>query len=178
MPLGETLQLMLRSQFKKGALPNGTWTETGGLPDGCRPIFGPARSCHGTLPASLLKYFLRHCSSTFESRPSVTFATHQFCLPLFFSYQCQKTYIRQCSAYICTCSKTREEPVGIPQGTRQGTDSCPAELLEPVGTLLHVYAEDMPNGCRFKCDLSIRKQKDRMTLKMFPQPIFPHKASH
>ncbi|KAI8510778.1 hypothetical protein Bbelb_116940 [Branchiostoma belcheri] len=24
-------------------LPSGTWTETGGLPDGCRPIFGPAR---------------------------------------------------------------------------------------------------------------------------------------
>ncbi|KAI8510674.1 hypothetical protein Bbelb_115900 [Branchiostoma belcheri] len=85
---------------------------------------------------------------------------------------------RQCSAYICTCSKTREEPVGIPPGTRRSapyhtphgsrraTDRAPDGSLTETGRKIRrtlgvmtpagVYAEDMPNGRRFKCDLSIR----------------------
>ncbi|KAI8478546.1 hypothetical protein Bbelb_437250, partial [Branchiostoma belcheri] len=71
---------------------------------------------------------------TFESRPSVTFATHQFCLPLFFSYQCQKTYMspsgsRQEPARDLTAArpncKSRSAPYHTPHGSRRATDRAP-----------------------------------------------------
>ncbi|KAI8494170.1 hypothetical protein Bbelb_279300, partial [Branchiostoma belcheri] len=106
--------------------------------------------------------------NTFESRPSVTFATHQFCLPLFFSYQCQKTYM-DLTAARPNC-KSRSAPYHTPHGSRRATDRAPDGSLTETGRKIRrtlgvmtpagVYAEDMPNGRRFKCDLSIRVTAD------------------
>ncbi|KAI8507278.1 hypothetical protein Bbelb_146580 [Branchiostoma belcheri] len=94
----------------------------------------------------------------------VTFATHQFCLPLFFSYQCQKTYL-DLTAARPNC-KSRSAPYHTPHGSRRATDRPPDGSLTETGRKIRrtlgamtpagVYAEDMPNGRRFKCDLSMR----------------------
>ncbi|KAI8519389.1 hypothetical protein Bbelb_026460 [Branchiostoma belcheri] len=52
--------------------------------------------------------------------------------------------------------KSRSAPYHTPHGSRRATDRSPngtahARRMKPAG----VYAEDMPNGRRFKCDLSI-----------------------
>ncbi|KAI8493878.1 hypothetical protein Bbelb_282250 [Branchiostoma belcheri] len=109
------------------ALPNGTWTETGGLPDGCRPIFGPARDAPGSS--------LDPARDLIAARPNC---------------------------------KSRSAPYRKPHGSRRETDRAPGGSLTEDGrqgdqnrrtlgamTPAGVYAEDMPNGHRFKCDLSI-----------------------
>ncbi|KAI8479512.1 hypothetical protein Bbelb_427730 [Branchiostoma belcheri] len=69
--------------------------------------------------------------------------------------------------------KSRSEPYRKPHGSRRETDRAPDGSLTETGrqgdqnrrtlgvmTRAGVYTEDMPNGRRFKCDLSIRQQHD------------------
>ncbi|KAI8487737.1 hypothetical protein Bbelb_344750 [Branchiostoma belcheri] len=62
--------------------------------------------------------------------------------------------------------KSRSAPYHTPHGSRRATDRAPDGSLTETGRKIRrtlgvmapagVYAEDMPNGRRFKCDLSIR----------------------
>ncbi|KAI8479506.1 hypothetical protein Bbelb_427670 [Branchiostoma belcheri] len=88
---------------------------------------------------------------------------------VFFSYQCQKTYMspsgsRQEPARDLTAArpncKSRSAPYHTPHGSRRATDRAPDGSLTETGrkirrtlgvmTPVGVYAEDMPNGRRFK----------------------------
>ncbi|KAI8521741.1 hypothetical protein Bbelb_014950 [Branchiostoma belcheri] len=61
--------------------------------------------------------------------------------------------------------KSRSAPYHTPHGSRRATDRAPDGSLTETGRKIRrtlgvmtpagVYAEDMPNGRRFKCDLSI-----------------------
>ncbi|KAI8482472.1 hypothetical protein Bbelb_397920 [Branchiostoma belcheri] len=62
--------------------------------------------------------------------------------------------------------KSRSAPYHTPHGSRRATDRAPDGSLTETGRKIRrtlgvmtpagVYTEDMPNGRRFKCDLSIR----------------------
>ncbi|KAI8519898.1 hypothetical protein Bbelb_031550 [Branchiostoma belcheri] len=64
--------------------------------------------------------------------------------------------------------KSRSAPYHTPHGSRRATDRAPDGSLTETGRKIRrtlgvmtpagVYAEDMPNGRRFKCDLSITGQ--------------------
>ncbi|KAI8510815.1 hypothetical protein Bbelb_117310 [Branchiostoma belcheri] len=69
--------------------------------------------------------------------------------------------------------KSRSAPYRKPHGSRRETDRAPDGSLTETGrqgdqnrrtlgvmTSAGVYAEDMPNGRRFKCDLSIRTESN------------------
>ncbi|KAI8479242.1 hypothetical protein Bbelb_430210 [Branchiostoma belcheri] len=65
--------------------------------------------------------------------------------------------------------KSRSAPYHTPHGSRRATDRAPDGSLTETGRKIRrtlgvmtpagVYAEDMPNGLRFKCDLSITGAK-------------------
>ncbi|KAI8490962.1 hypothetical protein Bbelb_313810 [Branchiostoma belcheri] len=65
--------------------------------------------------------------------------------------------------------KSRSAPYHTPHGSRRATDRAPDGSLTETGRKIRrtlgvmtpagVYAEDMPNGRRFKCDLSISGNK-------------------
>ncbi|KAI8492516.1 hypothetical protein Bbelb_295570 [Branchiostoma belcheri] len=70
--------------------------------------------------------------------------------------------------------KSRSAPYRKPHGSRRGTDRAPDGSLTETGrqgdqnrrtlgvmTPAGVYTEDMPNGRRFKCDLSISRDTAR-----------------
>ncbi|KAI8519533.1 hypothetical protein Bbelb_027900 [Branchiostoma belcheri] len=146
------------------------------------PCGGPVHSTN-CRSGSSLSTVRRYCQGrrTWTNPPS-SFATHQFCLPLFFSYQCQKTKVALVTRYHQSQSQTgldltaarpncksRSGPYHTPHGSRRETDRAPdGSLTETdrqgdknrrtlgVMTPTDVYAEDMPNGRRFKCDLSIK----------------------
>ncbi|KAI8514071.1 UDP-glucuronosyltransferase 2A1 [Branchiostoma belcheri] len=70
--------------------------------------------------------------------------------------------------------KSRSAPYHTPHGSRRATDRAPDGSLTETGRKIRrtlgvmtpagVYAEDMPNGRRFKCDLSIRAKRVRIVL--------------
>ncbi|KAI8510820.1 hypothetical protein Bbelb_117360 [Branchiostoma belcheri] len=169
------------AQFWLGvSRPDGTWVDSQGSALGGFTAWAPGEPDD---PTNLCSHLVFGGTSNSERRNKWADAP----CGAGFRYICKTMNgSRQCSAYICTCSKTREEPVGIPPGTRQGPDSCrpncksrsapyhtphgsrratdraPDGSLTETGRKIRrtlgamtpagVYAEDMPNGRRFKCD--------------------------
>ncbi|KAI8499820.1 hypothetical protein Bbelb_221370 [Branchiostoma belcheri] len=80
------------------------------------------------------------------------------------SFGCRQEPVRDLTAGRPNC-KSRSAPYHTPHGSRRATDRAPDGSLTETGRKIRrtlgvmtpagVYAEDMPNGRRFKCDLSI-----------------------
>ncbi|KAI8489507.1 hypothetical protein Bbelb_326740 [Branchiostoma belcheri] len=79
--------------------------------------------------------------------------------------------------------KSRSAPYHTPHGSRRATDRAPDGSLTETGRKIRrtlgvmtpagVYAEDMPNGRRFKCDLSITLLDQHVT-----SPEFSNRSVH
>ncbi|KAI8496766.1 hypothetical protein Bbelb_254210 [Branchiostoma belcheri] len=139
-----TRQLKTRAHFKKGAplarfrpdfwaLPNGTWTETGGVPDSCRPPSSVSRSDH-----------TRVCQST-RGEPTIPARG----VPAWDPPGLPLDPARGPVAARPEC-KSRSAPFRIPHGSRRETDRAPdgrrtLGFMTPAG----FYTENMPNRPRF-----------------------------
>ncbi|KAI8492042.1 hypothetical protein Bbelb_304150 [Branchiostoma belcheri] len=68
--------------------------------------------------------------------------------------------------------KSRSEPYRKPHGSRRETDRTPdGSLRRTLGVMTPagVYTEDIPNGRRFKCDLSVTRHNLGIFLWPYPR---------